>query len=89
MLEYILLIASLVCALLGIVYLCWQLLKLLFAKPIPMIDCSYKGLHDDISKIIDASQKYGSRIRGSVRLSQGRIASIEEIKKHENDIVFP
>ena len=62
----------------------------LFAKNIkPIVDSDYKCLDGPSSLIRDVSTKYAYRIRGSVRLSQGRIKSIDELIEIKSKIMFP
>lgn len=73
----------------GIAFVFVCLYKLFFINSIPMVDCSYDCLNTPTATIREISTKYQHRIRGSVRLSQGRIKSIEEIYETKNKIIFP
>lgn len=69
-----------------VVYLCKMILC---STTININDCSYECLNCEPEKIRQVSIKYGKRTRGSIRLSQGRIKSVEEIKQKEKNISFP
>lgn len=73
----------------GIMFVVAYLFKLLFNSTTSIIDCSYECLTASSEVIKEVSTKYAYRIRGSVRLSQGRIKSIEDVKAIKNSIVFP
>lgn len=73
----------------GIVVLVIYLCKMIFCTTVHINDCSYECLNSDPEKIRQISIKYGKRTRGSIRLSQGRIKSVEEIKQKEKNISFP
>ncbi len=89
MIIYILSYCALAVAILGLVVTIVSLIKK-FHNPtqsIVDVDCEY--LNSDCDKIKHVSMKYSNKIRGSVRLSQGRIKSIEELKNKEKNIMFP
>lgn len=54
-----------------------------------LVDADYNCLNFDSEQIRTISLKYGNRIRGSVRLSQGRLKSVNEMREKENTIIFP
>lgn len=89
MLDYVLLLFPIVLILGGLVFLLAQLFKMLFCNTSSIKDNSYDCLNGDPNRIKEVSMKYGHRIRGSVRLSQGRIKSLEEMQNKEKNIVFP
>lgn len=89
MFEYILMLFPMVLIIGGLVFLLVQLYKMLFCNVSSLKDNSYECLNGDPDRIREVSMKYGNRIRGSVRLSQGRIKSVEEMRTKEQNIVFP
>ncbi len=83
------LILPVVLLFIGLVFLAIQLFKVLFRGTESIVDSSYNCLEDSPEKVRIVSRKYGNRIRGSVRLSQGRIKSMSEITAKETNIIFP
>ena len=73
----------------GIVFSLYHLKKIVLKEPQPIEDVSLPPFTNDIDKIRSISKKYSSKIRGSVRLGQGRIKSVDELYKIEKKIFFP
>ena len=85
----LLLIVPIILACLGICIAVKELVRLLCCRSISIIDYSCDCLQGNVDKIKSVSMKYGNRIRGSIRLSQGRIKSVEEMRGKEKNIFFP
>lgn len=60
-----------------------------FIKKESLSDTDISYLNNDTEKIKSTSKKYGNRIRGSVRLSQGRIKDMNDVYSIEEYIKFP
>lgn len=60
-----------------------------FIKKESISDTDISYLNNDTEKIKSTSKKYENRIRGSVRLSQGRIKDMDYIYGIEESIKFP
>lgn len=89
MIIYILSYFALAVAVTGLIVSIISLVKRFCNKTQSITDANYKYLNSDSEQIKNVSMKYGARIRGSVRLSQGRIKSMDEIKMKESAIHFP
>lgn len=89
MFDYVLLLFPIALVLGGLVFLLIQLFRMVFCNESSIKDNSYDCLTGDPNRIKEVSMKYGHRIRGSVRLSQGRIKSLEEMHSKEKNIIFP
>lgn len=60
-----------------------------FIKKKSLSDTDISYLNNNTEKVKLASEKYGKRIRGSVRLSQGRIKDMDDVYSVEEHIKFP
>lgn len=89
MFDYILVLFPMMLAFCGLAFLLVQLFKMIFHNESSIKDNSYDCLNGDSNRIKEISLKYGNRIRGSIRLSQGRIKSLEEMRSKEKNIIFP
>ncbi len=89
MLNFVLLSLPIMLLLIGLFFLLFQLYKMFFCNVSSIKDVAYECLNSDSKKIKEVSMKYRNRIRGSVRLSQGRIKSVEEMLDKEKEIIFP
>lgn len=77
------------CAIMGIIFIGYEIVKT--ARPQDIIDVNVKYMNDDIDIIVSVAQKYEKKVRGSVRMGQGRIKSITEeyLELKEKEITFP
>ena len=89
MIIYILSYCALAAAAIGLIVSIVSLVKILFNKTQSITDVNCEYLTSDAEEVKNISVKYSSRVRGSVRINQGRIKSVSEIKMRENTIHFP
>ena len=89
MILYVLSFLALAVVAVGLIIAVVSLFKRLYnpTQSVVDVDCNY--LTSDYEQIKLVSKKYSNRIRGSVRLSQGRIKTMNEIRVKENNIIFP
>lgn len=86
---YLVIMFPLFCLIVGIIYICYEFITRI--RPQNIIDVDVNCLNGEISTIINVTQKYEKKVRGSVRMGQGRIKSFteEEAKLKEKEIYFP
>lgn len=84
---YFLLLIPLVVVVLGVVLLVVYFLLMLRSHDI--IDVDVNCLSSDINTIKSTTKKYIGKVRGSVRLQQGRIKTKEDAYSKEEKIFFP
>lgn len=89
MILYILSFLALAVVVFGLIIAVVSLFKRLYNPTQSVVDVDYNYLTSDYKQVKLVSKKYSNRIRGSVRLSQGRIKSIDEIQVKEKNIIFP
>lgn len=89
MIIYFLSYFALAVAIIGVVSLIIYIIRIFHNSSVPIVDSNSNHLTSNTDYIKSVSKKYGNRIRGSVRLSQGRIKSVDEIKNKESHICFP
>ena len=86
---YLVIVLPLLCLIVGIVYIVCEFIKR--ARSQNIVDVDVKCLNSDVGNIINVTQKYEKKFRGSVRMGQGRIKSLtkEYLKLKEKEIHFP
>ena len=89
MVIYILSYFALTFAAIGLIISIVSLTKILCNRTQSIMDINCECLTSDTDEIKNISVKYSSRVRGSIRINQGRIKSVSEIKMRENTIHFP
>lgn len=79
------LLLLIVCVVIMVVEIC----KIFFGKPRSIEDEVIRYLDDDVDEIRRITKKYNYKARGSVRMGQGRIKSLQDAYEMEKDIRFP
>lgn len=79
------LLLLIVCVVIMVVEIC----KIFFGKPRSIEDEVIRYLDDDVDEIRRITKKYNYKVRGSVRMGQGRIKSLQDAYEMEKDIRFP
>lgn len=79
------LLLLIVCVVIMVVEIC----KIFFGKSRSIEDEVIRYLDDDVDEIRRITKKYNYKVRGSVRMGQGRIKSLQDAYEMEKDIRFP
>lgn len=66
-----------------------EICKIFFGKSRSIEDEVIRYLDDDVDEIRRITKKYNYKVRGSVRMGQGRIKSLQDAYEMEKDIRFP